>query len=47
MAACPNVLISVEEYDRLGSRDQRAVTAAEASERFLADIEALAVRDIA
>ncbi|AOX16669.1 type II toxin-antitoxin system prevent-host-death family antitoxin [Kozakia baliensis] len=42
-----NVLISVEEYDRLRSRDQQAVTAAETPERFLADIEALAARDIA
>lgn len=42
-----NVLISVEEYDRLRSRDQQAVTASETPERFLADIEALAARDIA
>ena len=42
-----NVLLSVEEYDRLKSRDQQAITAGETPERFLADIEALAARDIA
>lgn len=37
-----NVLLSVEEYERLKKRDQQAFTAAETPERFLADIEALA-----
>jgi len=37
-----NVLISVEEYERLKQRDQQAFRAADTPERFLADIEALA-----
>lgn len=37
-----NVLLSVEEYERLKKRDQQAFTAAETPEHFLADIEALA-----
>jgi len=39
-----NILISVEEYERLKKRDQLAFRAAETPERFLADIEALAGR---
>jgi prevent-host-death family protein len=34
-----NVLISVEEYERLKSRDQQAFLAADTPERFLVDIE--------
>lgn len=37
-----NVLISVEEYERLKQRDQQAFLAAETPEQFLAEIEALA-----
>jgi len=37
-----NVLISVEEYERLKQRDQLAFRAADTPERFLADIEAVA-----
>jgi prevent-host-death family protein len=37
-----NVLISVEEYERLKERDQLAFRAADTPERFLADIKALA-----
>jgi len=37
-----NVLISIEEYERLKSLDQRAFLAADTPERFLPDIEALA-----
>jgi prevent-host-death family protein len=37
-----NVLISVEEYERLKKRDQQAFLAADTPEHFLADIEALA-----
>jgi len=37
-----NVLISVEEYERLKQRDQQAFRAADTPERFLADIEKLA-----
>lgn len=37
-----NVLISVEEYERLRQRDQQAFRAAETPDKFLADIEALA-----
>lgn len=37
-----NVLISVEEYDRLRKRDRRAFRAADTPEYFLADLEALA-----
>ncbi len=37
-----NVLISVEEYERLKQRDQQAFRAADTPERFLADIEAQA-----
>jgi prevent-host-death family protein len=35
-----NVLISVEEYDRLKSRDQLAFTAENSPEEFIADLEA-------
>ncbi len=34
-----NVLISVEEYERLKRRDQQALLAADTPEHFLADIE--------
>jgi len=37
-----NVLISIEEFERLRTRDQQAFLAADTPERFLADIEALA-----
>ena len=37
-----NVLISVEEYERLKQRDQQAFRAAETPDKFLADIKALA-----
>ena len=37
-----NVMISVEEYERLKKRDQQAFTAADTPEYFLADLEALA-----
>ena len=37
-----NVLLSVEEYQRLKKRDQQAFTAADTPEHFLADIELLA-----
>ena len=37
-----NVLISLEEYERLRKRDQQAFLAADTPEQFLADIEALA-----
>ena len=37
-----NVLISIEEYERLKARDQQAFLAAETPEHFLAEIEALA-----
>ena len=37
-----NVLISVEEYERLKKRDQQAFLAADTPEHFLTDIEALA-----
>lgn len=37
-----NVLISVEEYDRLRKRDRRAFRAADTPEYFLADLEAIA-----
>ena len=37
-----NVLISVEEYERLRRRDQQAFLAANTPERFLDDIGALA-----
>lgn len=40
-----NVLISVEEYERLKRRDQEAFRAADTPEHFLADIEALARDD--
>lgn len=39
-----NVLISVEEYERLKRRDQQAFRAGDTPERFLADIEATAGR---
>jgi hypothetical protein len=38
-----NVLISFEEYERLASRDQQAFKAADTPDKFLADIEALAI----
>jgi hypothetical protein len=37
-----NVLISIEEYERLKSRDQQAFLAADTPERFLAEIEEFA-----
>lgn len=37
-----NVLISVEEYDRLRKRDRRAFRAADTPEYFVADLEELA-----
>ena len=37
-----NVLISVEEYERLKQRDQQAFLAADTPERFLTDIETTA-----
>jgi prevent-host-death family protein len=37
-----NVLLSVEEYDRLRKRDRRAFRAADTPEYFLADLEMLA-----
>jgi prevent-host-death family protein len=37
-----NVLISIDEYERLKTRDQRAFLAADTPEQFLADLEALA-----
>ena len=37
-----NVLISIEEYERLKTRDQQAFLAADTPEQFLADIESLA-----
>jgi PHD/YefM family antitoxin component YafN of YafNO toxin-antitoxin module len=37
-----NVLISLEEYERLKRRDQQAFSAADTPEHFLSDIEALA-----
>jgi prevent-host-death family protein len=37
-----NVLISIEEYERLKKRDQQAFLAADTPEQFFADIEALA-----
>lgn len=37
-----NVLISVEEYERLSRRDGQAFMAADTPEHFLADLEALA-----
>lgn len=40
-----NVLISVEEYERLKKRDQQTFLAADTPEHFLADIEALADRE--
>lgn len=38
-----NVLLSVEEYERLKKRDQQAFTAADTPEHLLADIELLVV----
>lgn len=35
-----NVLISVEEYDRLKNRDQQAFLAADTPEEFIADMKA-------
>lgn len=40
-----NVLISIEEFERLKTRDQQAFRAADTPEEFLADIEALAAGD--
>jgi PHD/YefM family antitoxin component YafN of YafNO toxin-antitoxin module len=37
-----NVLISLEEYERLKRRDQQAFFAADTPEHFLSDIETLA-----
>ena len=37
-----NVLISIDEYERLRKRDQQAFIAADTPEHFLTDIEALA-----
>ena len=37
-----NVLISVEEYERLKKRDQQAFLAADTPDQFLSNIEALA-----
>jgi prevent-host-death family protein len=37
-----NVLLSIEEYERLRRRDQQAFMAADTPEHFVADIEALA-----
>ena len=37
-----NVLISIEEFQRLKTRDQHAFLAADTPEHFLADIESLA-----
>ena len=37
-----NVLLSVEEYERLKQRDQLAFRAGDTPEHFLTDIEALA-----
>ena len=37
-----NVLLSVEEYERLKSRDQQAFLAVDTPERFLADLKRLA-----
>ena len=37
-----NVLISLEEYERLKRRDQFAFSAADTPEHFLSDIEVLA-----
>jgi prevent-host-death family protein len=39
-----NILISVEEYERLKRRDQLAFRAAETPDRFLGNIEATARR---
>lgn len=39
-----NVLLSVEEYERLKSRDQQAFRAADTPERFLSDLKSLAKR---
>src|SRR5690242_5187733 len=37
-----NVLLSVDEYERLKARDQQAFMAADTPEHFLADLKALA-----
>jgi PHD/YefM family antitoxin component YafN of YafNO toxin-antitoxin module len=37
-----NVLISIEEYERLKTRDQQAFLAADTPDEFLSEIEALA-----
>jgi prevent-host-death family protein len=42
-----NVILSIEEYDRLKSRDQLAFRAEETPEPFLAEIEKLASEDAA
>ncbi len=39
-----NVLISIEEYERLKKRDQQAFLAADTPEQFVADIAALVDR---
>ena len=41
-----NVLISIEEYERLKERDQRAFLAADTPDHFLSAIEALARDDV-
>ena len=40
-----NVLLSIDEYERLKKRDQQAFLAADTPDHFLADIEALANGD--
>jgi prevent-host-death family protein len=42
-----NVLISIEEYERLIKRNQQAFMAADTPEQFVADIEALAAGETA
>ena len=40
-----NILISVEEYERLKKRDQQTFLAADTPKHFIEDIEALASRE--
>jgi len=42
-----NVILSIDEYNRLKSRDQLALRAEETPEPFLAEIEKLAAEDAA
>lgn len=42
-----NVILSIDEYNRLKSRDQLAFKAEETPEHFLAEIEKLAAEDAA